>query len=197
MYIFIIAVLLVSFISLCFFKKKFWENRYLVLLISGGVALVATLTTNYATRGNLGTTVETIWEKPIQTFSINDSLTTDSSLVSIDEELSFTDHRLLKNDSTMLWTTVLIHGDERESYRRVGYYIDDDQKYKYLKDIYLAPSSSDSIAYFAKKRLYYDSKPSKWLADFSLPYIKTIKCFYIPPSQYAAIPDSLIRELPF
>jgi len=95
MTIFILSIIIVSIISLCFYKKKFWENRYLVLLIISGVALVSTLTTNYAIRGSLGTDIETIWKYPIQVFSINDSLTTDSSLVTIDEELSFLTIKLL------------------------------------------------------------------------------------------------------
>lgn len=199
MYIFLLSLAIVSIISLCFFKKRFWENRYLILLISALVALVATLTTNYATRGNLGTRVETIWQKPIQMFAVNDSFIINTIPISNDEELDFIDHRTSLKDTCVskTWTTILIHGDESESLRRIGYYSNDDAKYKYLENVYIAPSESDTVAYYVKKRLYYDNKPSKWLADFSLPYIKTIKCFYIPPTQYAALPDSIIRELPF
>ena len=190
---------MVSFISLCFFKKKFWENRYLVLLIISGVALVSTLTTNYAIRGSLGTDIETIWKYPIQVFSINDSLTTDSSLVTIDEELSFSDHRVPKTDSTVsiIWTRVLIYGDKHENLRKVGYYINDKRKNKYLEKVYIAPSENNTTAYFAKRKLCYKNNESKWLANFSLPCIETMKCFYIPPVEYAMIPDSLIREIPF
>ena len=199
MYIFILSILLVSFISLCFFKKKFWENRYIVLLLIGGVALVATLTTNYVTRGSLDTRVEIIWEKPIQSFSVNDSFIVDGVPITIDEELSFSDHRVYLKDTITpkTITTILFYGDKRPDLRKVGYFINNDNKEKYLQHIYIAPSENDSMAYFAKRRLYYDNKPSKWLADFSLPYIKTIKCFYIPPTQYAALPDSIIKELPF
>ena len=66
-----------------------------------------------------------------------------------------------------------------------------------MKDVYVAPSNSENIAYFAKQRQYYKKRSSKWVTDMSLPYIKTINCLYLPPSEYAAIPDSLIRELPF
>lgn len=198
MYIFIITIILVSIISLCFFKKRFWENRYLVLLISAGVAIVATLTTNYIIRGDLNTNVETIWEKPIDFYSINDSLTSDSSLITINEELNLENHRVSENDTTVniKWTTILIYGDNDESLRKVGYFVNGDDKYEYLKTIYIAPSENDTTAYLVKKRQNYDSK-SNWITRFSLPSIQTIKCFYIPPSQYACIPDSLIRELPF
>jgi len=199
MYIFILSIIIVSIISLCFYKKKFWENRYLVLLIISGVALVSTLTTNYTIRGSLGTDIETIWKHPIQVFSINDSLTTDSSLVTIDEELSFSDHRVANTDSTIniKWMRVLIYGDERENLRRVGYFINDEPKYNLLETVYIAPSENDSTSYFTKRRLRYKSNESKWVANLSLPHIETMKCFYIPPVEYAMIPDSLIREIPF
>ena len=65
---FILSVALVSLICLCFFKKNFWENRYLVLLISGGVALIATLTINFSVRGKLQTKTEIIYTKPLAVF---------------------------------------------------------------------------------------------------------------------------------
>jgi hypothetical protein len=71
---FILSVALVSFICLCFFKKNFWENRYLVLLISGGVALVATLTINFLVRGKLQTKTEVMWTKPMAVFYMPEDL---------------------------------------------------------------------------------------------------------------------------
>ena len=78
MLIFIISVLLVSFISLCFFKSKFWQNRYLVLLICAGVALVATLVTNYIVRGKLQTKTVVVREIPILSFNIPNTLLVDN-----------------------------------------------------------------------------------------------------------------------
>jgi magnesium-transporting ATPase (P-type) len=69
MYIFLISVLLVSFIGLCFFKKKFWENRYLLLMIIGGVAIIATVTTNYITRNKYPLVLETVRSVPINSFT--------------------------------------------------------------------------------------------------------------------------------
>ena len=65
---FILSVILTSFICLCFFKKNFWENRYLVLLISGGVALIATTAINFSVRGHLQTKTEIIYTKPLYVF---------------------------------------------------------------------------------------------------------------------------------
>lgn len=193
--IFIVSVIIVSIISLCFLKKRFWENRYLVLFISGCVALVATLSTNYATRGRLDTNVETIFNIPIQVMNFNDSLI-DSSAFTIDEELSFKDH-LHAGDTTVVSKYshyMFYYGDEG---LRVGFAYDDDLQSKYLKNLYIAKSDTDTTGYFTKKRLRYADRNSKWIADFSLPHIKTIKCLYLPPTEYAMIPDSLIRELPF
>jgi len=194
--IFIISVLVVSFVSLCFFKKKFWENRYLVLFISGCVALVATLTTNYATRGRLDTRVETISSYPIQVLSLDSSLI-DSTMFTLDKELKLSEH-ITSNDSTHtpIYSRHLFYynGDGNLC---VGYATEDDLKAKTWKNIYIVPSNSDTVAYFGKVRQYYADRDSKWIADISLPYIKTIRCLYLPPTEYAMIPDSLIRELPF
>lgn len=73
MFIFILTVLLTTVISLCFFKKNFWTNRYLILLIIVGVSFIATLTTNYAMRNKLSTRSEINWKKNIHLFYINDS----------------------------------------------------------------------------------------------------------------------------
>jgi len=221
--IFVVAVILVSFIALCFFKKRFWENRYLVLLISGGVALVATLTTNYVTRGSLGTKSETIWQKPIYSFYVENALLVDSIAMVMDDNWSFhndfvgstsdsiaflltridstvTDSGFVYVDSTEIiimksLTTLFFYNSDNVF--KIGYWTGEDKKGKDFEYAYIQPSENDTISYLAKKRLYYDTKPNRWIAGFSLPYIKTIKCFYIPPTEYAMLPDSLIREIPF
>lgn len=195
MWIYITSIIAVSFISLCFFKKKFWENRYLVLLLIAGVALVATLATNYSTRGNLGTRVETVWEKPIQVMNLNNSLI-DSTNFTVNKELSFSDH--LKGADTLVADHysrhIFYYGDDG---LRVGFAIDDDLKSKDWDYVYFAESENDTTAYFTKMKVKYKNRESKWVADFSLPTLKIVRCLYLPPSEYAAIPDSLIRELPF
>ncbi|MDD5649116.1 MAG: hypothetical protein PHF86_01675 [Candidatus Nanoarchaeia archaeon] len=74
MLIFIGSVIITSIISLCFFKSKFWENRYLILLIIAGVSFIATLTTNYIIRGKLSTYTKVEWKKDIYTFYLRDTL---------------------------------------------------------------------------------------------------------------------------
>ena len=91
MYIYILSILVVTFISACFFKKRLWENRYLVLLLIGGVALVATLTTNLATRNKLGTEVKTLSKYDIQAMPVDASLV-DSSYFTKKPELGLTEH---------------------------------------------------------------------------------------------------------
>jgi len=196
MKIFILAILVVSIISLCFFKKKFWENRYLVLLFIGGVALVATLTSNYATRNKLGTKVETISKKSVIVFGVNTSLI-DSTYFTRDDELGFKEH-LNQDDSTKAcaYSRHLFYYNS-DGKLCVGFAVKDDLKSKLWTNVYIAPSTSDSLAYYAKERQYYNDRSSKWIANISLPYIKTINCLYLPPTEYSAIPDSLIREIPF
>lgn len=196
MFIFIISVIVVSFICYCFFKKKFWENRYLVLTISAGVALVVTLGTNYFTRGKHDTKIETIWKNPVQVMSLNDSLI-DSTAFTIDKELSFKDH-LYSEDTTKIPTYsrhLFYYNSDGEL--RIGFAQDNNLKSKSWKQVYIVSSKNDTVAYYTKVRLEYNPKPNNWIADFSLPNIKTIKCLYLPPDEYAMIPDSLIREIPF
>ena len=196
MYIYILAILAVSFISLCFFKKRFWENRYLVLVLIGGVALLATLTTNYATRSGLGTRLETISQYDIRVFSLNTTYS-DTNNVTNGELTGFEDH-LVGADSTAAskYSRHMFYYNS-DGKLCVGFASEDDLHAKTWKNIYIAPSNSENIAYYAKLRKYYNKRSDKWVTDFSLPYIESYHCLYLPPSEYAAIPDSLIRELPF
>jgi len=224
MFTFIISVLLVSFISLCFFKKKFWENRYLVLLISGGVALVATLTINYATRGKLETKLETYGIKDIQFFYVEDTLLIDSVPIITNDKWGFLndfdDHNYadvvqyngicidsIFTDSCFSHIDTIKHTSLKmkkniffynyNNILKIGYYNDKKLKKYYYNDVYIIPSESDTVSYISKIKKSYNPKSMKWVVDVSLPTIKTIKCFNIPPSEYAMIPDSLIRKLPF
>ena len=73
-----------------------------------------------------------------------------------------------------------------------------DQNYWQLSDdVYLTKSSADSVAYITKKKLSYDVKPNSWIAGFSLPRKSTAIVLHIPPKEFALIPDSLIRKIPF
>lgn len=194
MYVFILSVLLVSFISLCFFKKKFWENRYLVLLISGGVAVIVTLIINYATRNNIDNRIETVWNHPIQLMNLQNSLV-DSSFITMNNELSFKDHLYFEDTiNTSIYSRYLFYYDD---YRlRVGFAYNNDLKSKNWNNVYITKSNIDTTAYFSKQRVFYGKRNSKWVRDISLPHIKTIKCLYLPSVEYAAIPDSLIKEFP-
>ena len=66
-----------------------------------------------------------------------------------------------------------------------------------LNDVYLTKSSADSVAYVSKKKLSYDIKPNNWISGISIPRINTITILHIPPKEFALIPDSLIRKIPF
>jgi hypothetical protein len=180
MYIFILSTLGVSFIALCFFKKKFWENRYLVLLISGALTLVITLTTNYITRGKMDTKIVSAWEKPIKRFYVNDSLVIDSSRIGIiNDELGISDYIVDRNDTITpkRFTSFLIYGmEDKKSNYKIVYYDANKDKFDYqsIKDVYIASSGSENESYYAKKKLLYNPKPNKWVVSFSLPRIKTM-----------------------
>ena len=191
--IFITSIILVSIISLCFFKKRFWENRYLVLFISGCVALVATLTTNFAIRNHIDTKFEKIWQKNVSVIAFNDSLV-DASFVTKNPKLNLTGH--LKNDSiaVAVFSHHLFYYNGEKSLK-VGFVEGVDVQAIDWDDIYFAQSSSDTLAYLAKIKEIYNPNPNNWISRISLPRIKTIKCLYLPPKEYAAIPDSLMRKI--
>jgi len=202
MFIFIISVLTVFFISLCFLKSKFWENRYLVLLICCGVALVATLTTNFIVRGHFPNKTEIVSERPLYTFYVQDSLLNDSIKFPYIKDWDYyreSAKNFYKNNDSIhkqIPLIALFYVVKKDTF--VGIFLEETrQAYFYLNKIFLAPSSSDSLAIVVEKRLSYDTKSSKWVSDLSLPCLSTITILYIPPREYAAIPKSFIRKIPF
>lgn len=192
--IFLIAMILVSFISLCFFKKKFWENRFIVLLIGGGVALVVTLTINFSTRNGLETKYTPKWTKQLSLIALNDS-TVDSCGVTLCKNLDFKSHIINTDDSTGVkhFSRFLFYIYDGEV--NVGLSQNNELNEYLLEDVYFALSDNDSIGYISKLKQNYVSD-NMWINELSLPRIQTVHCLYLPPSDYSLVPDSLIRKLP-
>jgi len=216
MLIFILSFIATAIISLCFFKSKFWENRYLVLLIGSGVALAATLTTNFIVRGHFETKTETVWTKPLHTFYMPDSVLFHDMFQDMDSLCSeqvkmkfavnydwYNDHEGQEfwKDSTKKQVPVnfvLYTKDKKGKDRYFGVF---KTKYKqtfYDYDLtYVASSGNDTLRYVVKKKLVYSVPSSNWITGFSFPRVETATIIYISPNEYAMIPDSLIRKLPF
>jgi len=207
MFIFIISVILVTFISLCFYKGNFWENRYIVLLIVGGVALVATLTTNFIVRGHLQTKTELIRVNPLYTFYFPNSLLKDSLKAPFIKDFHFySKHKASefyrdKKDTLHLQRplTVLIYAVEKDTVLGVfdSSTSQDSYYWGYNKEVYLAKSISDSISYTVKRKLVYDIKPNNWITGFSLPEIKTFTIIYVAGREYKLIPQKYIKKIPY
>jgi len=188
----------------------------LVLLIGSGVALVATLTTNLFVRGHLETKAETVWTKPLYTFYLPDSLFlstikyVDDSLGNTKTQISFINNYDWYNKhakeefyrDTTKWqrpvNIVLYSSNKKGTIRWFGVF---KTKYKQgyydYDNTYVASSGNDTISYITKRKLVYSVPPSNWITGFSFPRIKTATVLCIPPKEYAMIPDSLIRKLPF
>lgn len=202
---FIISFLAVIIISLCFTKKRFWEYRYIILTIGAGVALIATLTVNYTMRGKLPTKVETITQYDMSTFYIQDSLDyyiycSDSvpniniiknfDIYDVDKE----DLALDKNNKHQIPVKFIL--SEKSGDVKLEF-IYDDSRYDFnIDDIYIEKSENDSTIYYTTRKLVYNID-NNWVTDLSMPRISTIKVVYLPPTQYAMIPDSLIRSAPY
>jgi hypothetical protein len=93
---------------------------------------------------------------------------------------------------------VLFSHGRKNSIRQVGIMDSKgNQDYYNLDKIYFVKSTADSIAYVSKKKLYYDTQPNNWITGFSLPRKATAVILHIPPREFALIPDSLIRPIPF
>jgi hypothetical protein len=209
MLIFILSFLATVIISLCFFKNKFWENRYLVLLIGTGVALVATLAINFSVRGKLQTKSEIVYTKVMATFYMPKDLlcssvdTLHSKLNSIKHYDWYGDHqgKEFYKDTTkkqIPLTMILFSYGKHLGNRYVGVMsVKGNQDFYSVDNIYFIKSSADSIAYITKKKLYYDVKPNNWITRFSLPRKSTITILHVPPREFVLIPDSLIRPIPF
>ena len=206
---FIISVIVVSFICLCFFKKSFWENRYLVLLISGCVALIATLAINFSVRGKLQTKSEITTTKVMAIFYmpkdlvVNNFDTIHGKLNSIKHFDWYGDYNAKDfykdtNKKQIPVTMILYSYGKHLQYRYIGVMsARGNQDYCNVDAIYFVKSSADSIAYITKKKLYYDVKPNNWITGFSIPRKSSITIFHVPPKEFALIPDSLIRPIPF
>lgn len=202
---FIVSFIVGSFICLCFFKKNFWENRYLVLLINSGVALVATLIINFSVRGNLNTKTEIVYTKPLHVFYLPADLIPkygDSTGMHVIKDYNYYGKHNASEyyrDTTkkQLPVTMLLYQPDKNNLY-VGFFKrDGKQDYFNTDGVYFVRSSADSIAYVSKKKLYYDVKPRSWVTGFSLPRKSKITIMHIPPKEFDMIPDSLIRPLPF
>lgn len=195
MYTFILSLIAVSFISLCFFKKKFWENRYLVLLITASVAIVVTLSSNFIGRNKLGTTTKNIHQKELMNIAYDAKLLdTTAYFITNDKNRKLSGHEYNTNSKKKRASHYLLYNNEGSL--KIGYAVNGTWDYQYVSKVYIAPSNSEKIAYYSKEKVVYKKRSSKWITNISLPRVETIKCFYLPPSQYNAIPDSLIRKMP-
>jgi hypothetical protein len=186
------------------------------LSIGAGVALVATLATNYVIRGKLSTKSELVWQKPIYKFYmpdsvwlksisyVNDSLYNTKAQVSYIKDYRWYDKHEAKEfyrDTTKLQNAVsivLYAGDKKGKNRYFGVFKSERKQDWYDADnTYLASSGYDSLRYVQKKKLVYELPKSKWLTNMSMPRASEEVIIFLPPKEYAMIPDSLIKKLPF
>ena len=200
MLIFTLSFIATIIISFCFFKSKFWENRYLILLIGSGVALVATLIFNFSVRGQYGTKTEIVWERPLYTFYLPDSLLKDTLKTPLIKHWDYYgDNRaqVFYKDTLrkQIPTTIVFYTVRKNMY--IGTFKKTNtQNFYDFENVYIASSPADTIAYVTKKKIVYDVKSNKWVLGTTLPFIKVITVLYVPPKEYALIPDSFKRELP-
>ena len=155
MYIYLISILLVTIISLCFFKKNFWQNRYLILAIIGGVSLVGTLTSGYIVRDRSKTKVEFSNNSNLIKFNLSKKLFKDSSAFICNNKFDINDYKfdsLKKFDSSRKRTMSIAFECNNKKEKFVIIIKSNELRYTFgFNNIYILSSNSDSVAYFCKK----------------------------------------------
>jgi hypothetical protein len=182
------------------------------------VALIATITVNFSVRGKLHTKSEVLWNKPMTTFYIPAGLFKDSITIKslfVDQYNYYDNHKAKEfyRDTTkkqipvrfFIYKPIGKHTDFYVGTMKQSY----NQDYDKLNDVYFVENKTDTLvytdnkkvhrtlSYISKKRLYYDAESNNWISGFSLPRKSTITIFHVPPEEFALIPDSLIRKVPF
>ena len=194
--IFLISLGIVFFISICFYKKRIWEYRYLILLISSGVTLTSYVTINYVQRNKLPIKEVVVNEYKLNPIFATDSIFNDSSSYITTKTPNSCDIKYDFNDDTTIIkrkVPIVLYGDGK--LEKIGYNTSNKNKiffYK-LNNVYFQPTSK---GIFYKKIKYVYVRNSKWISSLNLPPVKTITCFYLPENIYKNIPDSLKKELP-
>lgn len=186
MYTYILSMLIVTIISSCFYGKKTWDNRYFILFIGIGVAIITTLIINYSIKSNDNTKLVEISNKPIELFAISDNyLTVDDNdnylpIVTTDS-FNFNNHNIeyyqnfndgydtntIYSDSSMLKMEIsktLIF--KKIPFFVIFYYEDNDLyvaynmngsiKNKEINNLCFDVSVNDTLAYITKENLLYD-----------------------------------------
>jgi len=170
------------------------------------VALVATLTANFVIRSKHHTKVEVTATSPLHRFYLQDSLLKVDTVTHVKQAFIkdwdyYHDHDAKEfypnpKDSNKVAITLLVYTNDDDTCFGV-FNSATKQWYYSFDEVYLQPSSADTIAYQCSKKLVYDIPKNKWTAGLTQPRIMSITILYIPPTEYAKIPNSLIRKLPF
>ena len=198
MYPFILSIILGVIVSLCIFKKDFWENRYVVLIIIPVIALVSMTTTNYILRGNLPKKVEIQHEKEIIPlyWNASDSIFNETLPYFGDIKRIPRTYELVEVDSLEQFKTNIIFY-RYDTHIRVGWNADDKNRVNRRRADRTYFGVCDDNPRFEQRRLRYDTRHTNWVNDMSLPDIEIIRVLYITQAEFDALPEEYKREIPF
>jgi len=191
MYTFIASVILVTIISLCVFKNRFWENRYLILLIIAATSLVSMTTIGFVKRGGLPTKVSISQIKYLK------DLYVDSVNLDVVNQIPKNNEFLKSENDTIIQINshvVIFKYNNRE---RVGWNANDNKKVdrKFVNDIYF--DVCDENPRYERRALNYDTSKTGWINKFTLPEINYYYVILLPQHEYDALTDEYKRKLPF
>lgn len=193
MYTFILSFIIVGIISKCFFKKNFWENRYIVLLIGSIVALVATITINMITRNDLPKYGVIVKNYKIKSFYMPDTILNDTSnkkgIVLLNYELQ--EIKSYGKDTAKMQTKVNFIIFKKKN-NATAYVLLNNKIYD-IKSIYIDSTKSND-PYLTKMKIVYKSN-NKWSNDLGIPRLKNVLILNLPKKDFLTVPDTLINKL--
>jgi hypothetical protein len=202
MYTFIASVILVTIISLCVFKNRFWENRFLILLFIAGTSLVGMVVMSFMLRNSLPHIVEVETSKQLIPFYIKDTQLLKDSIYmdTIVPNLGELNHNpknsvFLKseNDTVKQFKSHIIFYEYGGLH--VGWNADDKKRVNRTKPKNIYFGVCDENPRYEFITLNYDVTKTNWIS--LLPTIKSIMVLYIPQMEYDVLSDEYKREIPF
>jgi len=204
---FILSILLTALISLCFYKKTFWENRFKILLIGSGVALIATLTVNYIVRPHLPEVTSIRSSNSMQALYVdvqsfdslstkflkfNDFNITEYTYKSFDKSKTKT---VVKKMSHVLLSRAIDKKDTTMYINYISNILGYPTKVRNAcSDVHFA-KSVDENAYIINLRVAKKTN-SMWITEFSIPAKNVNYVIVLPAREYNLIPEKYKHDLP-
>jgi hypothetical protein len=190
MYTFILSTIIVTIISLCVFKNRFWENRIIILLIIAIVSFLTTTTLGFILRKTLPIKTEVISSEVLNELTTCDSISVVTSIPKVSDFIKqHEDSCVIVKSHSILFTY--------KKNQRIGWIPDttklkNEIHYVYVKNSYFRVCNDNPR--IEKILITHDTSKNKWITDLTLPSIRTIFIIYLPQDEYDLLSDEHKRK---